>query len=113
MVLDSANLIARQHSLVPVVCVFGVAMIIKLHLQRPLVLLTVGPMTGTLRPETNIGACGASGFNRDVGKPFCNANNRLLHQRFFRSGNSATFGVTRGLMAVGPPWSSITFEISP
>jgi len=28
-------------------------------------------------------------------------------------GNSESFGVTRGLVAVGPPLSSMTFEISP
>jgi len=31
----------------------------------------------------------------------------------FDQGNSATFGVTRGWIAVGPPLSSITLDISP
>jgi len=33
--------------------------------------------------------------------------------RAFDQGNSATFGVTRGCIAVGPPLSSITLDISP
>jgi hypothetical protein len=62
--------------------VFYLTVIIKLRLQRPLVLLPVGPMAGALCSERNAGACGTNGFNWDVDQPFRNTNRGFIHCRF-------------------------------
>ena len=57
-------------------------MLVKLGLQRPLILLAVGPVTGALGLEGNAGAKRTLSLDRNVGQPLRHSHHRLLAHPF-------------------------------
>ena len=74
--------IARALEWSRLLAMFCLAVSIKLRSERPLVLLAIWPMTGTLCLEGDAGTSAASGFNRNVTQPPGNANRGLFHRGF-------------------------------